>query len=167
MSIDIVRGKRNPWTGLDRPWGFQKAEAPRFQVIRHVNAVRLSAPRTGHLYPQEIFLVFIYIAEWVDTREIARPEGCRWKVPVTPSPAVTFWQSFLTYRLSWSCVKLLNYFVPIVEIITQGVKLIYKSELLWEHFLTGYPYFLSSGWSIIRLWMECMKIKIFCILFLW
>jgi hypothetical protein len=43
--------KSNPITGLDRPWGFQGVEAPRFQDNRHTNMVRLSAVRTGRLYP--------------------------------------------------------------------------------------------------------------------
>jgi hypothetical protein len=43
--------KSNPTTGLDRPWGFQEVEAPRFQDIRHMNMVTLSALRTGRLYP--------------------------------------------------------------------------------------------------------------------
>ena len=30
---------------------FQEVEAPRFQDIRHMKVVRLSALRTGHLYP--------------------------------------------------------------------------------------------------------------------
>jgi hypothetical protein len=59
-----------------RPWGFQKADAPRFQDNRHMKAVRLSALRTGCLYPHEIFLVI---------RAIVRPEQlCQWKNPVTP-----------------------------------------------------------------------------------
>ena len=40
----------NPITGLDRPWGFQKLEAPRFQDNRHMKVVSLSALRTGRLY---------------------------------------------------------------------------------------------------------------------
>ena len=43
--------KSNPITGLDRPTGFQDVEAPRFQDSRHMKVVRLSALRTGHLYP--------------------------------------------------------------------------------------------------------------------
>ena len=41
----------NPITSLNRPWGFQKVEAPRFQDNRHMKVLRLSALRTGSLYP--------------------------------------------------------------------------------------------------------------------
>ena len=40
-------------TGLDRHRGFQEAEAPRFQDNRHMKVVRLSALRTGRLYPKK------------------------------------------------------------------------------------------------------------------
>jgi hypothetical protein len=43
-----------------RPWGFQQVEDPRFQDNRHMKVVRLSALRTGRLYPP---------------RDIVRPEG--------------------------------------------------------------------------------------------
>jgi len=42
--------QNNPFTGSDRPWGFEEDEAPRFQDNRHMKVVRLSALRTGRLY---------------------------------------------------------------------------------------------------------------------
>jgi len=58
---DIKQRYSNPITGLDRPLGFQKVEASRFQDNKHMKVVKLSALRTGCLYPQKIFLVFISV----------------------------------------------------------------------------------------------------------
>ena len=55
--------KSSPITGLNRPWGFQEAEVPRFQDTRHMKVVRLSAPRTGRFYS------FLLKAE-------STPQGC-------------------------------------------------------------------------------------------
>ena len=49
--INGSKKKSSPITGLDRPWGFPEFEVPRFQDNRNMKVVRLSALRTGRLYP--------------------------------------------------------------------------------------------------------------------
>jgi hypothetical protein len=51
VVFTVITKKSNPIADLDRPWGFQEVEAPRFQDSRHMKVVRLSALCTGRLYP--------------------------------------------------------------------------------------------------------------------
>jgi hypothetical protein len=78
--------KINPITGLDRPWGFQEVEVPRFQDSRHMKVVRLSAVRTGSLYTTGNIPVTHFCWRLSHPRATVRPEGlCHWKIPTTPS----------------------------------------------------------------------------------
>jgi hypothetical protein len=80
--------------GPDRSWGFQEVKARRFQNNNLMKVVMLSALHTGCLYPQEIYLVFISVTGWVNTRAVVWLEGiCQWEIQMTPLGIkdATFW----------------------------------------------------------------------------
>jgi hypothetical protein len=73
-----------------------------------MKVVRLSALRTGRLYLQEIFPVFISLWGWVDPSTTVRLEGlCQRRIPVTPlgtDPA--------TFRLVAQCLNHMRHRMP-------------------------------------------------------
>jgi len=51
VCVCVCVTESNLSTGLERPRGFQHVAVPIFQDSRYMKVIRLSALRTGHLYP--------------------------------------------------------------------------------------------------------------------
>jgi hypothetical protein len=107
-SVYTNKGYSNPITDLDRPLEFQEVEATRFLDNRHMKVVRLSAIRTGRLYPtgNTPGTHFCY--------RLSRPQGhsateriMSMKIPITPSGIEP-----LTFRLVARCLNQLCQLVP-------------------------------------------------------
>ena len=123
---------------LDRPWGFQEVQAPRVQECRHINLVRLSALRTGRLYPQEIYLVLTFVRTWIDQRATVQRGGLKHYL-------------YLHFIIHYSCQ--VYHFNTAVRFITSiqlsGLSLQYSCQVY--HFSTAVRFITSvqqSGFSL-------------------
>jgi hypothetical protein len=119
LSLSLVDCHKKVKQTLYRPrqalrvpggWGSQIS-----RQLAHEGGRVVSPMHQLPLTPQEIFLVLISVAGWVDPRVMVRPE-ILWKIPVTPLGIKP-----VTFRIVVQCLNELCYHVPLLIVIRNTI----------------------------------------------